>query len=408
MYYYQIDAKLASIDREVAQEESYVQILQTKEILFNQNDNDGAIFVVSTNGNKIVMGAIATNPGWLDERIPAFIDATEIDCCDIRVAEITLLSLKSLTSIGGNDGYIQDNSDIFSKFGVERLVNRCMLSYREHMLKKPPKKSSLIKRANDLLCADTLVPEIERIYQPTKETVSGHPVHYMIRSSNEYVCNTIFEILLSALYANGRIRNRRYCVARLNDENCREKEIPALYESCTGGAVVIKIGADDDGTVTPETRLLSAIFNSSDDEENGREKNWLDIICRTAMSYRDETLTIFCLPHDAEKAATIMREQLVSMTFVELAEDSLSGERAKAFLRQMARRREISVDKSLYRELEGEAKSFAPSELSRMFDIWCARQPIGRRFLSAISLMLSSARRARVRIRRAGDGKRAG
>ena len=93
-----------------------------------------------------------------------------------------------------------------------------------------------------LLFEDTVVPEIERIYEgtPNKRTV-GHPVHYMLEADDREVRKTVYKTLLSSLYSVGRIKNRRYAYV----DYCSESRIPgtaleALYRSSEGGTVVIR------------------------------------------------------------------------------------------------------------------------------------------------------------------------
>jgi AAA+ superfamily predicted ATPase len=372
MYFYKIDARMTNVDEKVTQEERYAKILQTRLTMFYQNSKDGTIFIVSMSDNRLTMGAIARNADWLNKNIPCFLAAAELDCKDITFEEVMFNTVKSLLVMSDRDDYVHDTGELLEQFGLNRLSNRCNLSYTEHMLLKPMQKRSLIKRARELLCADTLIPEIERIYQPARETVSGHPVHYMIQSDNSCLREGIYKILISALYANGRLRNRRFSVVSLNEGNCKEKEITALYESCTDGALIIKLGEDTKGGLNAETRLLNAIFGRNDDDDTDRETDicWLDTICRIALKFHDKTLTIFCLPRASEKVKVNMREQLGIMTLVELTEDTLSGERAKAFLRRTARSRGVSADKLLYKIIDGESKSFSSSELIRAFDVW--------------------------------------
>ena len=376
MFFYKIDAQIINVDDTAVQDETdnYAKSIQAKLLTFYQNASDGTIFISSICGNRLALGAIAKDTSWLEENMENFLATAELDCRDIQSEEITLGSLTSLLIMSKCDNYIYDHEELTESFGIDKLVARSRLLFTEHMIQELPIKQKLIRTAHDLLCTETLIPELERIYQPPADDAAGHPVHYMVESENKKIRDSIYRILISALYANGRLNNRRFSVVKVNEDNCYESELNALYEACTGGAVVVKLGEKNYGKVDQEARLLHAIFGRGDNDDLSMMSNWFDVVCQTALRYYDKTLTVFCMPRSSEKVMASMREQLGHMTLVELTEDPLTESRSRMFLRQTARDHGVPAEKSLYKMLASGQKSFTTSELLRAFDVWYSRR----------------------------------
>jgi len=379
MYFYKIEAQIdANADDENTKDDNWEQrrFFRSVYTLHDQDDKEGTIIISSLHEEKLILGAIARNPDWLDKHMEAFLTATRLDCSSVTIKESTFTEFKCLINNSESDGYVFRENEVLIHFGLQALSHSSVISYNEYTIQKPLSKKKLLAYANDVLCADSLIPEIERIFQPSTETITGHPVHYFISCDNDYVCDKIYETLINALYINGRLSHRRYCVASMSDINSNRKECQALYEAFTGGAMVIKCGEKIEERMTAEERLLRAIFGKKfkgDDDDRDSDIYWLRTVCRTALKYRDKTLTIFCLPRTSERVKASMREHLDIMTLVEITEDYMSKERGKRFLIKTARKQKIKADKSLYRVLDSEQETFSSSELLRAYDVWHSR-----------------------------------
>ena len=97
----------------------------------------------------------------------------------------------------------------------------------------------------------------------------------------------------------------------------------ALYKVCSGGAVVVRYLANDDS------------------EDNGfasSERDTVENICEVAKRYRNQVLTVICLPRECKKAKSLFYENLGTMTFVEIQEDFVDGEQAASFLKMLAKK----------------------------------------------------------------------
>jgi len=62
------------------------------------------------------------------------------------------------------------------------------------------------------------------------------------------------------------------------------------------------------------------------------------------------------------------------MTLVELAEDNMSIDRAKAFIKRTAMERGVKADKSLYKVITNKQDTYSATELLRAFDAWYSKR----------------------------------
>jgi len=385
MFFYKIEAKITDPSLIVIEgNEDYgfsKKINVIPQSLHNQRDKNGTLFVSSLVGDdKVLMGAIARNSDWLDKNFKGFLIASEIDCSDFTTDEITFSDFISLLKHSEKEGYSRFNTDetILNHFDIYDLYGRLSITFKEFILQKPLPRTKLFKLARDQLCVDSIIPELERIYQPPNEVVTGHPVHYFIQCDNDYLCDTIYELLISALHANNRLKSKKYAVLSISEKNFSRCECEALYEACTGGALVIKCGEKIEGELSPEDRLLRAIFGekykgNDNDNYDDSDMFWLSTICKTALKHRNDTLTFFCLPRTSERVKVKMREALDIMTLVDITETFASKDSAKKFLKQTAHRRNVKVSKSLYDVTENEQTAFSSTELLRAFDVWYSK-----------------------------------
>jgi len=381
MFFYRIEATVNNLDlSETENEGENEKKLRVRYQPFHrQEDKNGTIFPSTIIDNKkVLLGAVARDAQWLDNNFDNFQAASEIDHCITTIEETTFNDFKSMLMQGEFDWYSHRSTgeSVFRHFGVNALAGGTSINYSEHMLQKSFSKKKMLKGARDLICAESLVPELERVYQPPIEPVVGHPVHYLIQCDNDYLCDSVYELLLSSLFANNRLGSRKYAVAGMSEINFDKDECRALYEACTHGALVIKCGEKIEGELSPEERLLRAIFGEKYIGPGNEVPDafWLSTLCQMALEYRDKTLTIFCLPRSSERVKVKMREQLDIVTLVDIAETFISKESAKLYLKQTARNRGITADKSLYSVVRSEQTAFSSAELLRAFDVWYSKR----------------------------------
>ena len=85
--------------------------------------------------------------------------------------------------------------------------------------------------------------------------------------------------------------------------------------------------------------------------------------------YCNQVLTVFCLPRECTRSKDIFYENLGNTSIVELKEEFVSGERAKDFLKLLAKESGIRTDRKLFEKLETEKGYLAP-DLHDLYDSW--------------------------------------
>ncbi|NLL90996.1 MAG: AAA family ATPase [Ruminococcaceae bacterium] len=332
---------------------------------FNEKLQKKAFFYVTdASGDLVTIGIICRDSADLDRRLAAFLNTIEIELKDTYLEEVTFNSARKMLILADRNDYIENDDNVLEQFDLDRLSLgfQRSIEYDENIIKEADKKY-IYKKAESFIVKDTFMPELDRIYAgSSKKNVTGHPVHYMLQTDDDDIREGIGRLLLQALYANNRIRNRRYSLVEFRPDGNFDirpgfKFSPSaydcLYKSNTGGAIIVRYHANDD---------IEDEFASS-----GRET--IEIICEAMKRYRHQVLTVFCLPRECTKSKEIFYENLGNSSFVELKEEFVYGEDAKDFLKVLAKDKGMRVNKKLFEKLEEEKGYLAP-ELHKMFDEW--------------------------------------
>ena len=207
-----------------------------------------------------------------------------------------------------------------------------------------------------LLAEKTMNPELDRIFKGKRNTKAfGHPVHYFIETDDRDTRKVMYYTLLQALYANDRLKSRRYCFVDFKPGQDFSRIVyDSLYKSCIGGAMVVRYLSGDD---------------SDDNEYASVEFETVSVLCETMMKYRNQVLTVFCLPRACEKTKLSFMENLGNIGMVEIKEDLAFGAQAVEYLKMLSKNRHIRPDKKLYGKLDFE-KHYLPDELRTIFREW--------------------------------------
>lgn len=362
MLFYKIDTTLIDEDSlPTSRERDSFRTLaaeykEKSDSFYHKNKEQRFFFVSNTNSGHVVMGAISNNADIIEKDCNKYIRLLGIKVNNIRIEEITLRSMNSLLSTASRNDFIDSDDVILECFGIDCLVgHRSYSSYGESMIDTNLSKDELIKKSNNLLMEDTLTAEINRIYEvPATKSSSGHPVHYLVRTDNRDNRKSIYKTLLSALYANNRIRSKRYCFVDYDDtSNPPDGEYDALYRSCENGAIIV--------------RYLTEEASGGQFAKSG--ENVIAALCEFALRYRNKVLTVFCLPIEAEKARSVLLSNLNNTALIELREDIVNSERANEYLKMMAKNYKIRTDKNLFPVCK-EGQLFTATELRDIFDKW--------------------------------------
>jgi len=329
---------------------------------FLENGKKTYVFISSIRKDRFTMGILSRDSLNAVGVAGDFLTLLEARSDKIIAEETTMSCMSSLLRTGGMSEFVEDDEDILKHFSIYDIVrHRNIFDLHENIIPTDVCKKSLIRESDAILCKETLTAEIERIYQiPAKTRKIGHPVHYLIQTDDDNVREKMTVTLLSALYANNRIAGRRYCSLKvdINDWNDNREQYGKLYKSCIGGTVVINARSEDD--------------DESDYRKNGADA--MVTLCEIIKKHKNNVLTILCLPRSCEKTKTVLAENLGTVTLIELTEDIVYVDKAKSYLRQLAKSQDISADKTLYKCVSDSGKDWLSADLNGFFDDWYSKK----------------------------------
>ena len=371
MVFYKIEATKTGGDeqKELTRQEQRAranEIAEKSECFFQKCDQNQLIFMVALLNDKVTCGAICKGNENVNELFDQYAKLFSFTVESVRVEEITFSALQSLLLSANRNEFITDDDDILEAFEISNLTPRYSdMDFGEALINTKKERAEIARIAESMLFSGTMLPEIERIYKKkASKKIEGHPVHYMIETDDREVRKLVYKGLLSALYANGRVKNERYSFV---DYDARSGfpgvTLEALYRSSFGGAVVIRY--------------------QDEEEPNGRfGKRGIDVvaaICETACKYKNKVLTIICLP----KAANETKEEFLMhwgcTAFVELREDIVRSEKAISYLKAKAKENQIRIDKKLLSRID-DAKGYTSAELNNIFEDWYSKKLRGEVF----------------------------
>lgn len=379
MLFYKIKMKMSGESQTVNRGEQNERATAMRSKIEEFYNNGGQLCHISVSSidysqRKITLCA-ALKHGTLSEKIMvSFLDTVDLSYKQdnastdadmwggsLDIQEITLESYFSLFRLSSRNGFIADEDDVIKKLCLDELnpYRHREVDFSETLTCGSETKTELLEQSAELLCSTALSAEINRIYQTHKHKniPVGQPVHYLLQSDNRETRKKALRILHTALYQNDRITSRRYCEVNLGRfEALSEKDLNALYETCSGGTMVISVYED----VPAEGRYANT------------RAGLIAMICTLVRKHRNSVLTVFCLPSAGNKVKDAILGQLGAITVVEISEEAAFEGRAKVFLRALAKQYNVKPNKLLYRPIIT-GKGYSAADLNLIFDEWYDR-----------------------------------
>ena len=333
------------------------ELCEKSESFYHKSKQQQFVFGVGLRNEKITFGMILRINGDKEDIFSKYQKILPFELKKVSFEEITFKALNSMLNSAVRNDFIYDDDEVLDAFEIGAINERYgSVSYGESVLEDGVKKDKVFEVADKNLFRETLRPELERIY--TKNTCNkfkGHPVHYILRTDERNLRREIYRTLLTALYDNGRIQNKRYCFVDYHSESrLPGVTFDALYRSCEGGAMVIRYGNETE----------------TDGEYARRDEEVISALCETAVKYKNKVLTIICLPTVSNKVKDLFLMNFGVTSFVEIFEDVVRKAQAQEYLRNKAKELKIRSDKELTALSDDGDRCYNSSELNRIFDEW--------------------------------------
>lgn len=362
MLFYSAEGTIVNYDAEanhsrVTQRSAARKILISSENFNEKLSRDSFYFVSDIYEGTLTIGIITETTYNLEKNLNSYLKYLNYELEDVVIDEITINGIHHLLSTADRSGFVSECTEISERFNLDKVVGRrgVGIEYGENII-EDRSRSRVFSNAEKYLMKETFWPELERIYACNTATkVQGHPVHYIFQTDDRDTRREAYKTLLQALYANNRLRSRRYCYLDFKPgENFSLMSYDALYRLCSGGAVVVRYLTND---------------NCNDGDHASNESFLIESLCEVAKRYRNQVLTIICLPRECKNTKALFYENLGTMSFVEIQEDFVSGDKARDFLKMLARENHIRTDKNLFAKIELD-KSYLAPELRELFNDW--------------------------------------
>ena len=363
MLFYQIEATADNIVKILPQEgtRDSLETVRTKVEQCRKEETLGALwgflFLKSYQPDTIFLGAAMSDP--LCREHLAFLEYLGFTGVQIReVEEITGSRLQEMLECAERSMLIKNHEAWLASMQCLRFYrdrsynrNRCT-ELEEALLPQVISSEKIIQQTQDLLCADTMLPEFDRIQQPPlPEHPKGHPVHYFIQMSTQDRAEQAARLLLETLYQNGRLESRRYCTCALWDL-MEYSDFDAVYDNAGHGALIVFC----------KDLCPDGAFAHGDDFS-------LSVLARRFCHFSGNVLLLLCLPPEAERTKQKLQAELTGISLVEIREDPAPYEEAVAYLCRRAERDNIPADPSLWKGLTENVRYWR-QELDECFRNW--------------------------------------
>ena len=218
-------------------------------------------------------------------------------------------------------------------------------------------KAGCKKRAAEILGSRSLYKEIDRIYskENTKEYY-GHPVHYLVSSGEWEAARDIYELLLEALYANGRLLSTRQILIRdVRRGAYRDDRYRKALEAAEGGVVIIEMKTEDDmGRFASDFHEFTKVTG------------------KILEQRKKDTLFIFVeIMGKSFKGSDSINNIVNKADVIQVTEGSGTREKAREYLLELAGKADFKLDDySDAVDYLPEADSYSVTDIFNAFNAW--------------------------------------
>jgi AAA+ superfamily predicted ATPase len=344
--------KIRMVDAEIS--ENVLRTSQQHRINFSDIDVRYTILIMHADEDDIMESVLV---GYASD----YVILHDYICEIVKIEEITGKTYCQLLRDASCDEFIDDYSQKLSEYNMNKLDSRYYggFSYSEALIDGTKLSVKIAKTKDALLTMPELKDEIGRIYQVVRDVWQpGHPVHYILRMEEGKDGDEYLQLLLRALYSCNRICSQRYTTIEYDDlcEDYDERRFREIYRLARGGSVVIKIKDSIDGGDDYVTA------------NHGRTSS----VCKMAMEFKNETLTIFCTPRNFEKQKKVFFEKMDGIALLEMTETAIFNDDAKVYLKGLVKSAKARANRGLYAKIIPE-QGYTKNDLRKLFEYWYDR-----------------------------------
>lgn len=322
---------------------------------FNVESADFFIAVCSLSESEVAACLLMRGEMNPEEIGNSYFSVAGIVADSLKINELTFKQFRRRLRAADRYDIIDDDDIVLSQFDLHDLVHSCSsVNFEESILDLLSNKV-IDQKCRALLTSGDLKQELSRI-RMTKSVkgIEGHPVHYLVRTSDTETRNQSSALLLTSLLKAGRLKTRRVCSIPLS-QNPRpsRSSLDDLFDMSAGGVILIDVDKEIDLEDDRASEALEAI----------------ERICHCVQFYRNKVLAVWRMPMCSQRLRTFLFEHMGAMSFVEVNEQAANTPRAKRYLSCLAKECNLDVDDALFGKLE-KGDSYLASELRVIFEEW--------------------------------------
>ena len=279
------------------------------------------------------------------------------DCDILKKTEVTVEDYRNELGMNrfGTSGRVMDRLNVKLQnswadplpFKLEEFVP----DYRKKSLARCK------KRADEILGSKSLYEELNRIYdKANRKEYFGHPVHYLVSAGDWEAARDICELLLEALYSNGRLLSARQLVIRnIRKGTYRDDRYRKVLEAAEGGVVMIEMKTEDD----------MGRFATDFHEFTKMTGNILE-------QRKKDTLFIFVeIMGKSFKGSDAMNNILNKADVIQVTEGSGTYEEAKNYLMELTKKADFEFnDCSDVTTYLPEAETYSVTDIFNAYNAW--------------------------------------
>ena len=315
-------------------------------------------FLSKIEDGRFEIGAMVETVEGFSKKLNHFLKSIDLELVNVEYEEVVFSVIDDMLDTAEMYNFVRLGRGFNNE--VERIRHGMRTGEYDEMVIEKCDRASIYQSADEICIRNSLFGELDRIYQGKKcKRVSGHPVHYMIETDDKETADNTVKVLLQALYDNGRVESRRVTTFQVDENDLRFSgaSVERYYPNCSGSTLVIDYygGEEEEGSRASAARGV------------------IERICEDVKKYRNQVLTILCLPKECTRLKNLFFEYLGDISIVELKEDFVLGTEAKRILEKKARKRNVHPDKQLVGSIE-DGEEYLLRDLNQDFEEWFSRK----------------------------------